>query len=94
MIDRVFPINHLGGERCSLPGGIIAARRCFDHENMNVCFHLAPARRLPVELLLRHCLVLGAPGRRRPPAKVRLEEALGPEFARQLVTILTVGSRG
>jgi len=28
--------------------------------------------------LLRDCLALGRPGRRRPPAKVRLEEALGP----------------
>ena len=61
---------------------------------MNVCFHLVPPRRLPVELLLRHCLVLGPPSRRRTPANVRLEEALGQEFARQLVTILTVGSRG
>ena len=32
--------------------------------------------------VLRDCLALGRPGRRRPSAKVRLEEALGPELAR------------
>ena len=38
--------------------------------------------------LLRDCLALGKPVDRRPPAKVRLEEALGPELARRLVRIL------
>ena len=40
--------------------------------------------------LLRDCLALGRPGRRRPPAKVRLEEALGPELAQKLVKSLSV----
>ena len=39
--------------------------------------------------LLRDCLALGRPGRRRPPAKVRLEEALGPELAQKLVKSLS-----
>lgn len=39
--------------------------------------------------LLRDCLALGHPGRRRPPAKVRLEEALGPEFAHTLLKSLS-----
>ena len=46
----------------------------------------ATARNLHV---LRDCLALGRPGRRRPPAKVRLEEALGPELARKLVKSLS-----
>jgi hypothetical protein len=32
--------------------------------------------------LLRDCLALGRPTSRRRPAKVRLEEALGPELTR------------
>lgn len=39
--------------------------------------------------LLRDCLALGHPARRRPPAKVRLEEALGPDLARKLVRSLS-----
>ncbi len=38
--------------------------------------------------LLRDCLALGKPVDRRHPAKVRLEEALGPELAGRLVRIL------
>ena len=38
--------------------------------------------------LLRDCLALGRPGRRRPPAKVRLEEALGAELAQKLLKSL------
>ena len=38
--------------------------------------------------LLRDCLALGKPAERRPPATVRLEEALGPELARKLVESL------
>ena len=38
--------------------------------------------------LLRDCLALGKPVDRRPPAKVRLEEALGPELARKLLRSL------
>jgi len=39
--------------------------------------------------LLRDCLALGKPDRRRPPAKVRLEEALGPELTRKLLARLS-----
>jgi hypothetical protein len=39
--------------------------------------------------LLRDCLALGKPNRRRAPAKVRLEEALGPELAHKLLTRLS-----
>ena len=43
--------------------------------------------------LLRDCLALGHPARRRPPAKVRLEEALGPDLARKLVRSLSERGR-
>jgi hypothetical protein len=43
--------------------------------------------------LLRDCLALGHPERRRPTAKVRLEEELGPEFARKLVSSLSDPSK-
>jgi hypothetical protein len=43
--------------------------------------------------LLRDCLAFGRPGRRRPPAKVRLEEALGPELARKLLRSLSAVER-
>ena len=38
--------------------------------------------------LLRDCLALGKPVEHRPPAKVRLEEALGPELAQKLLSSL------
>lgn len=43
--------------------------------------------------LLRDCLALGKPVDRRPPAKVRLEEALGPELARKLLRSLAAKRR-
>lgn len=43
--------------------------------------------------LLRDCLALGSPMRRRPPAKVRLEEALGPELTRKLLESLDTHHR-
>jgi hypothetical protein len=43
--------------------------------------------------LLRDCLALGNPERRRPPAKLRLEEALGPELTRRLLRSLSAGRR-
>lgn len=43
--------------------------------------------------LLRDCLALGKPVDRRPPAKVRLEEALGPELTRKLLTSLAAKRR-
>lgn len=39
--------------------------------------------------VLRDCLALGRPAGRRPPAKVRLEEALGPELTRKLLARLS-----
>ena len=43
--------------------------------------------------VLRDCLALGKPDRRRPPAKVRLEEALGPELTRKLLRSLSAAER-
>jgi len=43
--------------------------------------------------LLRDCLVLGRPTTRRRPAKVRLEEALGPELTRKLLESLDTPDR-
>ena len=43
--------------------------------------------------LLRDCLALGHPARRRAPAKVRLEAELGPELAQKLVSSLSAAPR-
>jgi hypothetical protein len=43
--------------------------------------------------LLRDCLALGVPEKRRRPAKVRLEEAVGPELAQKLLRSLSVAER-
>ena len=43
--------------------------------------------------LLRDCLALGRPSHRRPPAKLRLEEALGPELAQKLLRSLSAVER-
>jgi hypothetical protein len=43
--------------------------------------------------LLRDCLALGHPRRRRPPAKLRLEEALGPDLAQKLLRSLSTERR-
>lgn len=43
-------------------------------------------------LLLRHCLSIGN-AEHRVPARQRLDEALGPELARRLVTSLVAHSR-
>jgi len=43
------------------------------------------------ERLLRDCLLLGTP-RRRPPARARLEQAIGKDLTRLLVTSLTARS--
>ena len=42
-------------------------------------------------LLLRHCLSLGT-AEARIPARLRLEEALGPELTQRLVASLTARS--
>ena len=39
--------------------------------------------------LLLDCLALGKPDNRRTPAKVRLEEALGPELTQKLLASLS-----
>ncbi len=49
-------------------------------------------RSYDLELLLRHCLVLEQRPRRLA-ARVRLEEALGAELARRLVSSLTAADR-
>jgi hypothetical protein len=43
--------------------------------------------------LLRDCLALGHPVRRRAPAKVRLEAELGSELAQKLVSSLSAAPR-
>ena len=43
--------------------------------------------------LLRDCLALGKPTSRRRPAKVRLEEALGPELTQKLLESLESSER-
>jgi hypothetical protein len=43
-------------------------------------------------LLLRHCLSLGMT-ENRIPARVRLDQAVGPELAQRLVASLTAHSR-
>ena len=52
-----------------------------------------PRTELADDMLLRHCLALGGTRRTRPPVKARLEEALGPELARRLVSSLTATGR-
>jgi hypothetical protein len=42
-------------------------------------------------LLLRHCLSIGT-AEGRIPARIRLDEAIGPELARRLVSSLTARS--
>jgi len=50
-------------------------------------------RSYDLDLLLRHCLAFDEAQPRRAPARARLEEALGPELARRLVTSLTAANR-
>lgn len=47
-----------------------------------------PAQSAP-DLLLRHCLALGELPEPKEPARIRLEEALGPELADRLLSALT-----
>ena len=46
----------------------------------------------PTDLLLRHFRALGLAGERRLPVGVRLEQAIGPELARRLVSSLVFRS--
>jgi hypothetical protein len=52
-----------------------------------------PRTELPDDMLLRHCLAIGGTPSIRPSVKSRLEEALGPELARRLVSSLTASGR-
>ena len=58
-------------------------------KNMESAVEQPPAETRARDLhLLRDCLAFGRP-RQRPPAKVRLEEALGPELTRKLLRNLS-----
>jgi hypothetical protein len=48
-----------------------------------------PAHKSAPDLLLRHCLALGELPEPREPARIRLEEALGPDLADRLLSALT-----
>jgi hypothetical protein len=52
-----------------------------------------PRTELADEMLLRHCLAISGTPASRPPVKARLEQALGPELARRLVSSLTATGR-
>ena len=54
---------------------------------------VAGLERNPSLHLLRDCLALGSPKSRRPPAKARLEEALGPELTQHLLESLESSER-
>jgi hypothetical protein len=53
----------------------------------------AAMNRVVPDLLVRHCLALEELGRMRRPARARLEEALGPELARKLLSTLAPTTR-
>jgi hypothetical protein len=57
------------------------------NDNVEIAVTQKPADRAP-DLLLRHCLALGET-EPREPARIRLEEMLGPELASRLLTALT-----
>ena len=58
------------------------------NENVEIAVTQKPADRAP-DLLLRHCLALGETSEPREPARIRLEEMLGPELASRLLSALT-----
>jgi hypothetical protein len=82
--ERLFPPgrDHHRGPRRPIPWNVDSA---VDHDHTDT--------RANDLHLLRDCLALGKPVHRRPPAKVRLEEALGPELARKLVRSLSATRR-
>lgn len=61
--------------------------------SMDVAVTHTAMRPYASDLLLRHCHALGFSGNGRVPARIRLEEALGPDLARKLVASLTAASR-
>jgi hypothetical protein len=58
------------------------------NQNVEIAVTQKPAERAP-DLLLRHCLALGETSEPREPARIRLEEMLGPELATRLLSALT-----
>lgn len=60
--------------------------------DMDVTISREARRADATALLLRHCLSVGT-AENRIPARVRLDEAVGPELARRLVTSLMAHSR-
>ena len=83
------------GEDAFTPGGIALGLQDRPiSRNMDSAVESTPADIRARDLhLLRDCLALGRPRRRRAPAKVRLEEALGPEFAQKLLRSLSAAER-
>ncbi len=61
--------------------------------DMNAGIAAIPPKSGPAELLLRHCLSLGGEARDRRPPRARLEEAVGPELARRLLSSITISGR-
>jgi len=57
-------------------------------ENVEIAVTKQPVDRAP-DLLLQHCLALGETSEPREPARIRLEEMLGPELASRLLSALT-----
>jgi hypothetical protein len=53
----------------------------------------AAPRRRGAALLLAHCSAIDRLTADREPARVRLEEAVGPDFARRLVAAIVAGRR-
>ena len=58
------------------------------NENVEIAVTQKPVERAP-DLLLRHCLALGGTSEPKEPARIRLEEMLGPELASRLLSALT-----
>ena len=63
---------------------------------METAMHLQPhhATVRGDALLIHHCVAIGGTGEQRPAARVRLEQALGSEFAELLVGALVPGVQG
>jgi len=63
------------------------------NRRMDAVLARTPRTELADDMLLRHCLAISTTPTARPPVKARLEEALGPELARRLVSSLTATGR-
>ncbi len=62
-------------------------------DSMNAAVASIPPKEGASELLLRHCLALGGTGHERRSPRLRLEEAVGPELARRLLSSITISGR-